>query len=279
MSARSSTEAPLGVFLRACRERLTPQRAGLARGVGVRRTPGLRREELAFLAGISNDYYVRLERGRERNPSPAVVEALARALQLDDAERSHLRELVQQVDRVDLTAAALRSDVPIGIVRMLQELRPLPVLVTNRVGDFVAWSPSGLRLLAGLSDWDEPMRNAARYGFLHPAARELYVDWEAQVAGLVSGLRRLAAIEPEATDVASLVAELREASDDFDRLWERYGIDVYSVGSQALRHPDVRELSLSYQVFKAEGASGLTLMVYHAEPGSDAYDAFLRLDS
>lgn len=270
----------MGAFLKARRDRLTPQDAGLAQGVGMRRTPGLRREEVAALAGISNDYYIRLERGKERRPSAAVVEALARALQLDDAERVHLRDLAQQADKVDLADnVVIGTDVPDGVLRILEALRPLPAFVTNRIGDFVAWNPSGLRLLAGLSDWPEAERNAVRYGFLHPAARDLYVDWETQVTGLVSALRRLTSTEPHAADVAALVAELRQASPDFQRLWDRYDIDHYATGSQNLRHPDVGELTVDYQVLRIEGDGGLTMMTYPAERDSREYDAFARLDS
>jgi transcriptional regulator with XRE-family HTH domain len=280
MPFRSGTQSPLGAFLKARRDSLAPKQVGLTEGIGMRRTPGLRREELAALAGISNDYYIRLERGKERRPSPAVVESLARALQLDAAERNHLRELAQQVDRVDLADnVAIGSDVPVGVVRMLHALRPWPAFVTNRIGDFVAWNPSGLRLLAGLSDWPEAERNAARFGFLHPAARDLYVDWEAQVTGLVSALRRLASTEPNAADVAALVAELRQTSPDFQRLWDRYDVDLYVTGSQTLLHPQVGELTVEYQVMRIEGEGGLTLMTYHAEQGSPEYDAFVRLDS
>lgn len=280
MPPRSNTESALGVFLKARRGRLAPERAGLSPGTGLRRTPGLRREELATLAGISNDYYVRLERGKERRPSPAVVESLARALQLDDAERDHLRELASQVDRVDLVdQAAIGTAVPAGVMHILQALRPLPSFVTNRIGDYVAWNPSGLKLLAGLSDWPEAQRNAARYGFLHPAARDLFVDWEDQVAGLVSGLRRLTSTEPNAADVAALVAELRQASPDFQRIWDRYDIDQYLTGVQRLRHPEVGELTVEYQVLRIEGEQGLAMMTYPAEPGSPEYDAFVHLDS
>lgn len=280
MAAASSHPSPLGAFLKARRDRITPQQAGLSQGIGLRRTPGLRREELAALAGISNDYYIRLERGKERRPSPAVVEALARALLLDDAERDHLRELAHQADKVDLADnVATGADVPLGVVRMLGALRPLPTLVTNRIGDFVAWNPSGLRLLAGLSEWPEPRRNAPRYGFLHPAARELYVDWEAQVTGLVSALRRLTSTEPEAADVAALVGELRQKSPDFQRIWERYDIDPYDTGTQRLRHPEAGDLTIGYQVLRIEGDSGLTMMIYHAQQGTAEYDAFLELDS
>jgi transcriptional regulator with XRE-family HTH domain len=280
MPSRSSTESPLGVFLKARRDSLTPEQAGLPQGIGMRRTPGLRREELAMLAGISNDYYIRLERGKERRPSPAVVEALARALQLDDPERNHLRELAHQVDRVDLADnVAVGSELPVGVVRMLDALRPLPAFVTNRIGDYLGWNPSGLRLLDGLSDWTQAERNAARYGFLHPAARDLYVDWEAQVTGLVSSLRRLTSTEPNAADVAALVAELRQGSPDFTRLWDRYDVDPYVVGSQTLHHPEVGELTIDYQVLQVEGRDGLTMMAYHAEQGSPEYEAFVRLDS
>jgi len=280
MDARTGPASPLGTYLKARRDRVSPQQVGLSEGIGLRRTPGLRREELAGLAGISNDYYIRLERGKERRPSPAVVESLARALQLDDAERDHLRELAHQADRVDLVDnVAVRADVPVGVVRILEALRPLPAFVTNRIGDFTAWNPSGLRLLAGLAEWPAAERNAVRYGFLHPAARALYVDWEAQVTGLVSGLRRLASTEPEAADVAALVAELLEASPDFRRLWERYDIAPYDTGMQTLHHPEAGELTIDYQVLRVESHSGLTMMTFHAEPGSPAYDAFVRLDS
>lgn len=280
MSPRPESESALGVFLKARRVRLTPEQAGLPQGLGLRRTPGLRREELAMLAGISNDYYIRLERGKERRPSPSVVESLARALQLDEAERIHLRELAVQADRIDSARAVTdASDTPLGVVRMLEALRPFPAFVTNRIGDFKAWNPAGLALLSGLSEWPEERRNAARFGFLHPAARELFVDWETQVSGLVTGLRRLTSIEPQAEDVAALVSELREASPDFERLWDRYDIDLYVTGAQTLRHPRVGLLTPEYQVLRIEGEGGLALMTYHAAPGSTEHDAFLRLDA
>lgn len=280
MAVRSDTESPLGDFLKTRRVRLTPDQVGLTPGIGTRRTPGLRREELATLAGISNDYYIRLERGKERRPSPAVIESLARALLLDEAERAHLRDLARQADKVDtVDRVTTGAGVSVGIARMLEALRPYPALVTNRIGDFVGWNAAGLRLLPGLSDLPVSQRNAARYGFLHPAARELFVNWEEQVTGLVTGLRQLSATEPAATDVSDLVAELAEASTDFRRLWDRYDIDLYVTGSQELRHPLVGELTIDYQVLEIQGEGGLTLMAYHAEPGSPEYEAFARLDA
>lgn len=181
------------------------------------------------------------------------------------------------MDLADNIAAG--SDVPVGVVRMLQALRPLPTFVTNRIGDFVAWNPAGLRLLAGLSDWPEAERNAARFAFLHPAARDLYIDWEAQVTGLVSALRRLTSTEPNAADVAALVTELRQSSPDFQRLWDRYDIDLYVTGSQNLLHPQAGALTIEYQALRIEGEDGLTMMTYHADQGSPEYDAFVQLDS
>lgn len=277
MAQRPNSTSAFGAFLRARRDRLTPQQVGLTSGIGQRRIPGLRREELAALAGISNDYYIRLERGKEQHPSPAVVDSLAKALQLDDDERRHLRDLASQADRTaSIARGTTVSEVPLGAQRMLDALRPLPAFITNRIGDFVAWNPSGLRLLHGLSDWPEQRRNAARYGFTHPAARELYLDWEQQVSGLVSGLRRLAAKDPDDQVAANLVGELLDASSDFERLWNRYDIEGYDTGSQRLNHPQTGELTVEYQVLQLDG---LAMMVYHADSGSPQYRAFELLDS
>lgn len=138
--------------------------------------------------------------------------------------------------------------------------------------------PPALRLL-GVPDWPEGRPNAARIAFLHPPMRELFMDWDAQVAGLVYGLRRLASIEPDAADVAALVSEMREASPDFRRLWDGYVVDTYVAGRQELRHPEVGQLAVAFQVMQVEGEGGLVMMVYHAEPGTPEYDALVQLDS
>ncbi|MFE7423454.1 helix-turn-helix domain-containing protein [Rhodococcus sp. NPDC057529] len=269
----------LGVFLRSRRDRLSPEEVGLVRGGGLRRTPGLRREELAALAGISIDYYVRLERGTERRPSPAVIDSLARALQLDDEELAHLRELATQADR-HATAAnvATSRHVPLGVILILENLRPFPAYVTNRIGDVLASNPGGIRMLAGISEWPATQRNVARFAFLHPGARDLYVNWEAQLNGVVAGLRRLAAVEPDARDLRSLVGELLVKSPEFARLWERYDVTRYKQGSKTLRHPDVGDLKVNYQVMRLEGADGHSLLSYYAKPGTPEHDAFLILD-
>lgn len=274
--ARPSTE--LGVFLRSRRERVTPEMVGLQRGQGLRRTPGLRREELAALAGVSIDYYVRLERGSERHPSAAVINALARALILDDDELAHLRGLAANVDRTDHAPTVATRHVRSGVRILLEGLRPFPAYVTNRIGNVLAWNPGGLRMLPGLTDWPQTKRNMPRYAFLHPAARSLYVNWDTQVTGLVSGLRQLAAIEPDAKDLRDLVGELLVKSPEFARMWDRYDIDAYRRGSKRLHHPVVGDLDATYQVMRLDGTDGQSLLSYYAEVGTPAHDAFVLLD-
>lgn len=276
-SAAKSTTA-LGTFLRSRRARLSPEDAGLPRG-DRRRTPGLRREELAAIAGISVDYYIRLERGTERHPSSSVIDALARGLRLDADEHAHLRELVARVDRTErATTVAPTRDVGAGVRLILEQLRPFPAYVTTRIGDLSAWNPAGIRMFPGIEEWPSERRNVARYAFLHPAAVALYADREGQLTGLVSGLRQLAAIEPEATDLAVLVGELLADSPAFARLWERYDIDRYRQGSKVIHHPDVGDLTLTYQVMRLDGTGGMSLLSYWAEPGTAAHDAFVHLD-
>jgi transcriptional regulator with XRE-family HTH domain len=215
----------LGRFLRARRAEVTPAEAGLTVGTGLRRTPGLRREELATLAGVSVDYYTRLERGKETRPSPAVVDALARVLRLDETEHEHLRDLAARAARhlPEPPAAPSRSVSP-GVNLLLESLRPNPAYVASRTMDILGANPGGLRLYAGIEDWPVRQRNLARYVFLHPAARELFEDWGNQVRGCVARLRALAGTDPDAPDLTQLVGELLLKSPDFARLWERYEV-------------------------------------------------------
>lgn len=273
-------ESALSTFLRTRRDRLSPAEVGLTPGVGLRRTPGLRREELAALAGISVDYYIRLERGSESRPSAGVVDALARALKLDEHERRHLHELAahsqgNRDDRAENVATGAVSD---GVSRILNALRPFPAFVTNPLGDLVAWNPSGLGLLPGIQDWPENQRNITRYAFLHAGARDFYLHWEQQVAGLVSALRRLASTEPEAEDLNQLVTELQNQSPDFTRLWERYDIEHYAQGQVELNHPIVGRITPEYQVMRLDGTDGLTMMTFHAAVDSPELTAFHTLD-
>ncbi|MER7687267.1 helix-turn-helix transcriptional regulator [Streptomyces sp. NPDC097610] len=270
----------LGTFLRAHRAAVTPEEAGLPTGPGVRRTPGLRREELATLAGVSVDYYVRLERGRETNPSPSVVDALARALRLDPAEHKHLRVLVAQA----AGASALPPSVPDeetirpGVELLLEQLRPCPAYLLSRTMDVLACNPSGLRLFSGLGDWPVQRRNVVRYVFLHQEAPKLFDDWNDQIRAAVGRLRSLHSVEPDAPGLAPLVDELLRESPEFTDLWERYDVRLHTHGSKTFHHPDVGDLTPGYQKMLLEGTHQQRLVVYYAEPGTPDHDKLVLLD-
>ncbi|MET7334542.1 helix-turn-helix transcriptional regulator [Nonomuraea sp. NPDC005650] len=268
-----------GKFLRARRGGIRPADVGLPAGTGTRRTPGLRREELAALAGVSIDYYVRLERGKETRPSPSVVEALADALRLNEDERGFLRELAARAARRAPEPRPLPSQRVRPTVRQLLEtLRPNPAYVVSRTNDLLAANPGGLRLLHGITDWPERQRNTVRYTFLHPAARELWTDWERKAKGCVAQLRAIAGTDPDAPDLASLVGELIVKSPDFNRLWERYEVRTIGDGEKTLRHPEVGTMTLSHEGLSLNRAQGQRLIVYMAPPGSPDHDAMTLLD-
>ncbi|MET9064972.1 helix-turn-helix transcriptional regulator [Streptosporangium sandarakinum] len=268
-----------GKFLLARRGGIRPEDVGLPAGTGTRRTPGLRREELAALAGVSIDYYVRLERGKETRPSPSVVEALADALRLNEEERGFLRELAARAARRAPEPRALPSRrVRPTVMRLLETLRPNPAFVVSRTNDLLAATPGGLRLLHGIADWPERQRNTIRYTFLHPAARDLWVDWEQKAKGCVAQLRALAGTDPDAPDLASLVGELIVKSPDFNRLWERYEVRTIGDGTKTLRHPEVGTMTLSHEGLSLNRAQGQRLIVYMAPPGSPDHDAMTLLD-
>jgi transcriptional regulator with XRE-family HTH domain len=270
----------LGQFLRARRTQTRPDQVGLTVGPGLRRTPGLRREELATLAGMSIDYYVRMERGKETRPSPAVLDALARALRLDDAEHQHLRELAARAARYSPEPPPPPSrTVRPHLKLVLETLRPSPAYIISRSMDLLAWNPGGLALYAGLADWPVQQRNLARYFFLHPTARTLFPDWDELVRGCVARLRSLAGTAPDAPDLTHLVGELLLKSPDFAKLWERYDVVGRKKIQKTFHHPQVGIFTLSGQSMNLEGTPGQRLGVYTAEPGTPDHDAMLLLDA
>ncbi|MCX5095890.1 helix-turn-helix transcriptional regulator [Streptomyces sp. NBC_00365] len=276
----SSADMELGRFLHARRTQTSPDQVGLTVGAGLRRTPGLRREELATLAGISIDYYVRLERGRETRPSPSVLDALARALQLDEAEHQHMRDLAAQAARYAPEPSPPSRTMPPHLKLILEALRPNPAYAISRSMDLLAWNPGGLALYAGLADWPATQRNLARYVFLHPTARTLFHDdWDNQVRGCVARLRAVAGTDPDAPDLTDLVGELLLKSPDFAKLWERYEVVGRKNVQKTFHHPQVGTLTLSGQSLHIEGTPGQRLGVYTAEPGSPDHDAMLLLDA
>ncbi|MBF9069876.1 helix-turn-helix transcriptional regulator [Streptacidiphilus fuscans] len=284
MTAQRGTEADgseLGRFLRARRTQVTPAEVGLTPGAGVRRTPGLRREEVAALAGVSIDYYTRLERGRETRPSLAVVDALGRALKLDADERDHLQDLVVRAARhAPQPPTAPSRTVSPQVKLLLESLRPNPAYVTSRTLDLLAHNPGALALYTGLADWPAKQRNLARYLFLHPAARDLYGDWDTQIRGCVARLRALAGTDPDAPDLAALVGELLLKSPDFAKLWDRYEVTRgrHAQKPKTFHHPLVGEITLTFQGMQLEGTPGQRLGVYVTTPGTPEHDAVTLLD-
>ena len=272
----------LGRFLRARRAAVNPVDVGLPAGAGVRRTPGLRREELAALAGVSIDYYIRLERGKESRPSPAVVDALGRALRLDPEAAAYLRELAAQAARGSAArpaarAAASRTVRP-TVRLMLESLRPSPAYVISRTNDVLLANAGGLALLPGMADWAARQRNTIRYTFLHPAARTLWPDWEAKAQACVAHLRAVAGADPDAPDLVAIVGELAVKSPDFSRMWERYDVRRVGYGQKTFIHPEVGTFTLAHEVMEINRTDGQRLVVYSAEPGSADHDAMVLLD-
>lgn len=268
----------LGQFLRAWREKTSPEDVGLAAGPGVRRTPGLRREEIAMLAGVSTGYYRRLERGTETRPSPQVANALARALRLNEAELRHLRILVARADCRVASKVTPNRSVPPGIELMLESLRPYPAVVTSRSYDLLAANPSGMRMLDGIEDLPPEKRNLARALFLQPVARKRCGDWEIMARGCVVRLRRLAATEPPAPDHSGLVRELRALSREFAELWDRYEVEEPVYGERNFHHPEIGEVKMGFQAMEIQGTPGHRLLYCFAVPGSPEHEALLRLD-
>lgn len=267
----------LADFLRARRAQVRPGDVGLPVGVGLRRTPGLRREELAALAGVSVDYYIRLEQGKETNPSSAVLAALASALRLDDHARAHLFALADHVaHRRPLRRAPERTVTP-GMRLLLENLRPCPALLLSRTSDVLAANAEGLALYHGMADWPAARRNTIRYVFRHPQAAALFGDWRASAAASVANLRTVLAADPEAPDVAELVEELSAASPEFAVLWERHDVRPKASMQKVFHHPTVGTLTLTWEVLRYDDDGSRRVTVHQAAPGTPDHDALSLL--
>jgi transcriptional regulator with XRE-family HTH domain len=256
----------LGEFLRARRALVRPEDVGLPRA-GVRRTPGLRREEVAGLAGVSIDYYLRLEQGRDRTPSVQVVDALAGVLRLDATATAYLLDLARPKSR--RTARTTTEKVPEGTRRLLGSLG-LPALVQNHRTDVLAANAPA----EALSPHMAAGVNRLRALFTDPAARDLHPDWADGTADLVAQLRAAGGDDPRLT---ALVAELSAASDRFRQLWERHEVRPRTGATTRLRHPELGELELYREKLAVLGAGDLVLVIYHAEPGSPSAAKLARL--
>ncbi|GAA2209547.1 helix-turn-helix transcriptional regulator [Nonomuraea monospora] len=270
----------LGEFLRSRRARLRPEDAGLPTFGGRRRVPGLRREELAQLAGVSAGYYTRLEQGQSPNASDAVLDAVARVLRLDEAERVHLYALARPKATARRRAARPERVRP-GVRIMLDSFGDVPALVLGRFLDVLAWNPMGHALLAGHLALDAPDRpadrpNVARMLFLDPHLRELYDDWPRKARSTVADLRLIADRHPGAPGLTALVGELTVRSPEFAKLWAAHAVGDCGTGVRGYHHPVVGSMALLTEFMTLPDDEGQRVAVYNAEPGSPS-EAALQL--
>jgi transcriptional regulator with XRE-family HTH domain len=266
-------------FLTSRRAKLTPDQVGLT-SYGPRRVPGLRREEVAVLAGVSVPYYTRLERGNLSGVSESVLEALSRALQLDDAERAHLFDLA----RAAHTATPKRrrrtqQRVRPSVQRMIDAMTGAPAFVQNGRLDILAANALGRALFSEL--YVDPVRpvNPARFVFLSPRARDFYGDWERAASDTVAILRTEAGRDPYDGALSDLVGELSTRSDEFRTRWAAHNVRIHRTGEKDLHHPVVGDLSLTYEMLDLSADSGLVIVAYTAEPGSKSAEALDLLAS
>jgi transcriptional regulator with XRE-family HTH domain len=253
----------LGDFLRNRRGRVSPAEVGLPAGAGRRQTPGLRREELAALAGVSVDYYTRLERGRDTNPGRAVLDALATVLRLDDDERTHLHRLAHPgVPGGEAVPLVVRP----ALVQLLEMVRPTPAYVLSQTSDLLAANAEGRCLLVGVA----VPGNLVRYVFTHPLAREVFVSWRRMAEDCVAHLRSL----DDSAARATLVAELSGRSEEFADLWAHYDVREKSGARRTFQHPAAGRLELTSEILTA--VDGQRFVMFRAEPGT-ADQSALRL--
>ncbi|MFJ8433985.1 helix-turn-helix domain-containing protein [Kitasatospora sp. NPDC094019] len=273
---------PLGTFLQARRTRLRPEDVGL-RDLGPRRrVAGLRREEVAGLAGVSVSYYARLEQGLSRGASAEVLDAIARALHLDDHEREHLERLAAAARHVPRARRPRPEKLADGTRDLLRALDGVPALVLGRRTDVLAWNPLGHALLAGHLDFlapDDPARrpNMSRMLFLDPHGQELYADWKRKVRTVVGNLRLAVGRHPQDPLLAQLIGELTMSSPQFLALWRDHRVAPCGVASYELRHPVVGTLTVTQQTLSIAPSPDQTLIVCTTPAGSASERALALL--
>ena len=262
-------------FLRTRRARLQPEDVGIETA-GQRRVPGLRREEVAMLAGVSVDYYVRLEQGRDLQPSDSVLDAVARALRLAPAEREYLHNLVRAAapSTSPEQPYPVRPPVPAGVRAILDTLGVPGVLVDFR-GDVLATNRLARALVADFDAMPEAERNHSRWLFLDPAARERFVDWEMVARGSIAVIRDAAGRYPHDAALHARIGELSVASREFRTWWAMHDVGSRRNGTKRFRHPVVGELEVQYQALKVDGMEAW-IYAHDVEPGSRSEEA-LRL--
>jgi len=267
-------------FLASRRARITPQQAGLPAYGGNRRVAGLRREEVALLAGVSIDYYVRMERGNLSGASASVLDGVARALQLDEAERDHLMDLARASEK---TPARRRQPKNVGVTASVQQvvdaITEAPAWVRNSRHDLLAANRLARALYAPLlADARRPANNA-RFVYLDPASQDFFQDWERAADDIAAMLRSEAGRNPYDKQLIELIGELSTRSEDFRTRWAAHNVRFHRAGSKKLHHPVVGDLDLNFEAMELSSSPGLTMFVYTAPAGSPSADSLKLLAS
>jgi transcriptional regulator with XRE-family HTH domain len=280
MPGAATTTSELGAFLRSRRDALTPEQAGV-NSYGMRRVPGLRREEIAQLAGVSVAYYTRLEQGQSTRASDSVIDALARALLLRDDERAHLFELARP-RRVRKPRRPRPERPSPGGLALVEAMTGISAVLLGRRNDVLAWNPLGHALFAGHLPFDAPQAPDARPNltwmlFLDLHTRELYRNWNDEAALLVASLQFVAAQYPEDRALAELVGELSVKSTEFAGLWAKHTVQLCSSGTKHLHHPEIGDLDLGYQALHLPDTDGQRLVIHTTARGSSSSRALSLL--
>lgn len=270
----------MGDFLRKRRASLSPADVGLM-DYGTRRVPGLRREEVAMLAGMSVTYYARLEQGQHVNPSDAVIDSLARALALTEVERKHLSDL-SGIKRRRKTYRNRPDHVRPGTKRLVDSMGSVPSVVLGKRTEVLAWNRAGHRLVASHMDFDAPdtpseRPNMTRMLFLDEATRSLYPHWRSEAGRAVASLRLLSGRFADDAELAALVGELTLKSSEFAAMWAEHPIENCMSGHKSLNHPQLGSLELGFEVLTMPDESGHRILTYTAEPESAAAASLTRL--
>jgi transcriptional regulator with XRE-family HTH domain len=267
-------------FLTTRRSRVTPAEAGITAGAGLRRVPGLRRGEVAELAGVSLEYYARLERGNLRGVSEAVLDAIARALRLDEAERGHLHDLARAAGgRPRAARRAPATQLRPSLRRLIDQMTMVPVLVNDARLDVVAVNPLAEALFAPVLDTTVRPVNHALFTFLDPRADQFWPDWERAADDNVAMLRAAAGRDPYDKRLRELVGELSTRSEDFRRRWAAHDVRQHRTGTKHIHHPEVGDLHLDFDTLEIPGQPGLLLIAFTPAIGSSEDDALRLLSS
>lgn len=268
----------VGEFLRSRRNRVTPEQAGIIGG-GRRRVPGLRREEVATLANISVDYYAKMERGDLRGVAPEILEAVAQALRLDEAEIDHLHDLARSADPHPPRRRKADHTVRPGLQRFVDAITGAPVWVRDRRMEFVTANPLGLALYRPVLGDADGRGNTARFVFLSPAARSFFPDWEKNADDVVATLRSYAGQNPRDKGLTDLIGELVTRSDAFRLRWAAHNVRHHRSGVKRINHPEVGDLELVYEAMDLPANPDWFMFGYTAEPGSPTEERLKLLGS